>query len=190
MPKKADLRVTKTLRAIRQAFLAALQNKPVNKVSVTELAASAEISKGTFYLHYTDIYDLYITLVKEAVDKVSASFDPYPSILEDPEKFVQEFMFADVPLLGGLSVEEAVLFRPDNVAFAPNFTRYFIDAFRERIYETQTLARNLENDIRLEFLLTGMFTVLIKYEASFGSENKLREFVVRNFAKSIGTLFE
>ena len=58
------------------------------------------------------------------------------------------------------------------------------------IHDTITLARNLENDIRLEFLLTGMFTVLIKYEASFGSENKLREFVVRNFAKSIGTLFE
>ena len=58
-----DLRVIKTQRAIHDAFLSLLRTKPLAKISVTELARIAEINKGTFYLHYRDIYDLYHALL-------------------------------------------------------------------------------------------------------------------------------
>lgn len=44
---------------------------PVHKITVTELAKKAEISKGTFYLHYLDIFDLYNKLVKDTVTKIA-----------------------------------------------------------------------------------------------------------------------
>lgn len=56
MEEKIDLRIVKTKRAIQTNFLELLSHKPIDKVSVTELVKKAEISKGTFYLHYLDIY--------------------------------------------------------------------------------------------------------------------------------------
>ena len=53
-----DLREIKTQRSIRNAFLQLRSEKPLERIRVKELAELAEISKGTFYLHYHDVYDL------------------------------------------------------------------------------------------------------------------------------------
>ena len=76
MNQKTDLRIIKTRRSIKEAFMELILMKPVNKITVTELAERAEISKGTFYLHYLDIYDLYNRLVEEVANKIAESFNP------------------------------------------------------------------------------------------------------------------
>ena len=53
-----DLREKKTKRNIRNAFIELRAKKPLERISIKELAELAEISKATFYLHYKDIYDL------------------------------------------------------------------------------------------------------------------------------------
>ena len=50
-----DLRVTKTQRAIRAAFLELREKKPLEKITVKELCQRAEILKSTFYDHYADV---------------------------------------------------------------------------------------------------------------------------------------
>ena len=50
-----DLRVTKTQRAIRAAFLELREKKPLEKITVKELCQRAEIHKSTFYDHYADV---------------------------------------------------------------------------------------------------------------------------------------
>ena len=60
-----DLRQRKTRKAIKEAFLKLHEKKPVEKITVKELAGIAQISKATFYLHYRDIYDLAEQLQKE-----------------------------------------------------------------------------------------------------------------------------
>lgn len=55
---KTDLRIIKTKASIKREFMTLLQKKPVEKITVTELAEKALINKGTFYLHYQDIYNL------------------------------------------------------------------------------------------------------------------------------------
>lgn len=57
MGKTHDLRVQKTRNSIRGQFIQLIKTKPVNKITVTELASLAQINKGTFYLHYPDIYE-------------------------------------------------------------------------------------------------------------------------------------
>ena len=68
--KKTDLRVIKTRRAINAALLDLLQKKSIDNITVTELSQKAEINKGTFYLHYADIYDLYQNALKEHFIKI------------------------------------------------------------------------------------------------------------------------
>ena len=57
-PKKEDRRVRYTKQAIRDGFLRLLAEKPIEKISVTEICREADINRGTFYAHYSDPYVL------------------------------------------------------------------------------------------------------------------------------------
>ena len=79
-----DRRVIKTDVAIREAFLYLLQEKPLNRITIAEISRSANISRGTFYLHYRDIYELYTRIDNELFENFGKMYDAaYPST--DPE---------------------------------------------------------------------------------------------------------
>ena len=180
MEKKSDLRVSKTLRAIHAAFLELMVKKPVQKITVTELAQRAEISKGTFYLHYADIFDLYRRLVHDTVDKIAKSFDPYPELFTDPEAFVRTFLFSQVePLREGLTPGEYALLLEKNIQHCSDYPQCFIDAFKAQIYRVGKLVPCEENDIKLEFLLTGMLSVVVRYRPQARGDAEQREFVIQ-----------
>lgn len=65
--KKEDRRVIYTKKVIRDSFLQLLSEKPVEKISVTEICKNADINRGTFYAHYSDPYDLKLKLTHEIV---------------------------------------------------------------------------------------------------------------------------
>ncbi len=65
-----DLREKKTLRNIRNAFLQLRSKKPLERITIKELAQIAEISKTTFYLHYKDIYDLSEHMQGELIEDI------------------------------------------------------------------------------------------------------------------------
>ena len=69
-PKKTDRRVKYTKQAIRDGFLKLLSQKPIEKISVTEICREADINRGTFYSHYKDPYDLRDSLVEELIEAV------------------------------------------------------------------------------------------------------------------------
>ena len=50
--------VRRTKRLLKASLIDLLQTKGITKISVSELAQAADINRGTFYLHYRDIYDL------------------------------------------------------------------------------------------------------------------------------------
>ena len=54
-----DRRTYKTEKAIREAFLYLLKKKSINKITIAEISQAADLGRGTFYLHYKDIFDLY-----------------------------------------------------------------------------------------------------------------------------------
>ena len=180
MEQKSDLRVTKTRRLIKAAFLDLVQAKPVQKITVTELAKRAEISKGTFYLHYLDIYNLYNQMVEETVAKIAGSFDPYPDLFSAPESFVRTFLFSQVEPLGlSLSAGERTLLTEKNMQSCSRYPQYFLDAFKEHIYQVGVLARCEENDIKIGFLLTGMLSIVIQYRPLTAGDQKKMDFIVQ-----------
>ena len=68
-----DIRIEKTERAIKQAFMELRAQKPLEKIRVKELCDLACINKSTFYAHYQDIYALATLLEDEMVEVVVAS---------------------------------------------------------------------------------------------------------------------
>lgn len=78
-----------TKSVIREAFLSLLKEKPVEKISVTELCAKADINRSTFYAHYLDVYDLKDKLEQGFFQEISALFQ-----VKNWDNFMLEMMRA------------------------------------------------------------------------------------------------
>lgn len=75
-----DRRTRKTKKAIESSFLTLLGQKSLGRITVAELCRMADIGRGTFYLHYTDVYDLYEKIENEASSGLYKLFeDAFPS---------------------------------------------------------------------------------------------------------------
>ncbi|MBQ5677573.1 MAG: TetR/AcrR family transcriptional regulator [Clostridia bacterium] len=66
-----DIRVRRTKKLLRNGVAELGKAKSVNKITVKELTDLVEINRGTFYLHYNDVYDL----VDSIEDELCNEFD-------------------------------------------------------------------------------------------------------------------
>ena len=57
--------VRNTKKKLRDGLLQLMQEKPANEITVKELTDLADINRGTFYTHYSDVYDMIRTLEDE-----------------------------------------------------------------------------------------------------------------------------
>ena len=81
--KKIDRRVRKTKQQLRNGFAELLKDKPVKDITVREIADYIDINRGTFYLHYKDIYDMMEQIQNEMFDEFNAIIDAHsPSELK------------------------------------------------------------------------------------------------------------
>ena len=53
-----DMRVRMTKKMLIGAFLQLRREKPLRRITVSELCQCAGVGRGTFYAHYEDVYDL------------------------------------------------------------------------------------------------------------------------------------
>lgn len=65
-----------TRQRIRKAFLTLLRRMPIHAISVKELCAMAGVSRGTFYAHYEDVYDLLHRIEDEMTAEIAAALVP------------------------------------------------------------------------------------------------------------------
>ena len=66
--EKMDRRVRKTRALLLQGLVKMLETHDIQDISVKELTELVDINRGTFYLHYDDIYDLIMQIKGSAVD--------------------------------------------------------------------------------------------------------------------------
>ena len=93
MGKKMDLRIIKTKKNIRDAFLKLRAENPLEKIKVTELCKLAMINKSTFYKHYQDIYSLSEELENETFATIMGNFEDINSLFANPETFMKGLYF-------------------------------------------------------------------------------------------------
>ena len=60
-------RNTRTEARIKAAFTTLVRTKGFDSMSVSDIARTAGINRGTFYMHYTDKFDLRVQLIENAV---------------------------------------------------------------------------------------------------------------------------
>jgi AcrR family transcriptional regulator len=65
-----DRRSIRTKKMIRIALSQLIEEKGFNGISITDVTTRADINRGTFYLHYTDKYDLLEKIENEVIQEL------------------------------------------------------------------------------------------------------------------------
>ncbi|WP_033168038.1 TetR/AcrR family transcriptional regulator [Clostridium sp. KNHs205] len=87
-----DLRIIKTRKLIRDAFVKLIDVKGFNGITINNIADMAMINRSTFYLHYTDKYDLLHQTMEEAIQNILQMVAPEAHIIDgklEYDSFVQ-----------------------------------------------------------------------------------------------------
>lgn len=81
MQQKAEYRnAIRSKKLIRNAFIELLQTKTLDRITVTNIVERAELNRGTFYAHYTDIN----MLIQSIEDEIAQSLYNLLSDVENP----------------------------------------------------------------------------------------------------------
>ena len=71
MAEKVDRRVRKTKAQLRAGLARLMQKKSIKEITVKELVEEVDINRSTFYLHYTDIYQMLESIEAELMEEIT-----------------------------------------------------------------------------------------------------------------------
>ena len=80
-----------TKKKIREEFIKILNERPLNKITVKDIASACKINRNTFYYYYTDVYALLSELFQTELQTVT---DEYNDTFSWEESFIVATKFA------------------------------------------------------------------------------------------------
>lgn len=69
--KKMDQRIRLTRNLLKNALVQLMQEQHISKISIRAICEVADINRSTFYVHYTDQYDLLNKVEQEVLDNLN-----------------------------------------------------------------------------------------------------------------------
>ena len=80
-----------TKRALEQSLKNLLLRKPLNKITISDIAEDCGINRMTFYYHFQDIYDLVEWSCLEDARKALEEKKTYDTWQQDLYRFLRQF---------------------------------------------------------------------------------------------------
>ncbi len=59
---------------LREEFVKLLNEKPFNKITITELVKNCELNRNTFYYYYTDLYGVLTEVFEDELGKITSGY--------------------------------------------------------------------------------------------------------------------
>ena len=83
-----DRRVRKTKKQLRSALTQLLLEKDISRITVRDVADLADVNRGTFYAHYSDVYDLLHQLEDDLLTRLDEVGVRYSARQSDGKTFL------------------------------------------------------------------------------------------------------
>ena len=137
-----DRRIKYTKNIIKTTFLKKLEEKEINKITVSEICKEADVNRATFYRYYLDVYDLLDSIETEFVDNLRLIFK---------EENYTVYSFA-LKVLNIFLENKQIL----KVIFKSRSNINFMQEFLETAYEKcQTKWKNIDSNLTDEQIELG-----------------------------------
>lgn len=160
MDNKAEYKsAIRSKQMIRQAFFDLLQKKPAEKITVTDIVKTANINRGTFYAHYSNVRCLidaieedFINQLYDILEKISVVQSPLDVLLK-----ISEFLENDVELykkLANVTVSLSFVMKLQNI-----FVSYMLNCAAI----DEALRNSREFKARANFFSAGVATLYMSW---------------------------
>ncbi|MEK3670917.1 MULTISPECIES: TetR/AcrR family transcriptional regulator [unclassified Paenibacillus] len=165
MNKKTDLRILRTKQSIRMAFIALIQEKGYEAITIQDIADRAMINRNTFYLHYENKPDLLNTYMdellgelKNAVILCPISMNPYNiSVLETIMQTILEHISHNTSFYYAMLIEENRIY-----PFRAKMEKIIKDKLNEGWNPTAAnFSLVLSKDLLFEYLVSSFMGIII-----------------------------
>lgn len=164
MNKKTDLRIIRTQKAIREAFLELLNKKRYEQITIQDIAEKAVVNRNTFYLHYLDKDDLLAKLSSECLSELEKSLNLNIIEIKDEVRDNNLRSIIDNVLS---TIERNFSFYQIMMSDSgiPRFTENFKEIIKNQITKTLKNIRQLrahekkQVEVCIEYVLSGMIGV-------------------------------
>ncbi|WP_077612474.1 TetR/AcrR family transcriptional regulator [Clostridium sp. Marseille-P2415] len=191
MSNENDLRIIKTRKLIRDAFIKLMDRKGFHGITINNIADMAMINRSTFYLHYTDKYDLLQQTMEEAIQNILQLVAPETHIIDgklEYDSFVQNINSILETIANDALLYKIIL----NDKEMSGISKEFEDALIEKLDICFPDHILISRDLFLE-LLTSLYMSAIrwwlnndmKYSPNFVSE-QLVKLLVAGPCKTVG----
>ncbi len=192
MSETQDKRVKKTKRAVRDAVISLLRDKPIGQITVKELSDAAHINRKTFYAHYAKVEDVIAELEDELTENVA--YYLHTAVMEgenpDPQYFIR---FVNLVYNSNPAFFENVVSARNYAYLAQKIKRVFkkelIAYFSDRIPNTLYLS------YMTEYFLGGMSALYVEWimsgkQVPFEEVNRILMRLSSNWAQAIAAAKE
>ena len=121
--KKEDIRITKTKKALSEAFFKMLTTTSLEDITVNDLCDKADVRRATFYKHFRDKSDFIVYLIKEARVRFGVKEDEFSS---QPHKIKEYYLKCSEAIMTYLLKYELTLKKILRSEVRPTFIEMFV----------------------------------------------------------------
>lgn len=167
----------RTKKAVKHAFSELIEEKGLDSLTVSDIARSAGINRGTFYLHYVDKDDLKKQLESEALDAIRerlfnseesnpndpVDVIPYVAILSALEYVSEDFEFI-----------KAIIGPRGDHAFLGRFRDNLGEMIEKQIAKSTTLRLEMKGfprEYAMQVMLAGIVAIFELWLSRDGKES-------------------
>ena len=176
--KKIDRRVIKTKKAIRRAFMEALECKELEKITMKEIAERADVDRKTVYNYYAGAQDILDEIEDEAVAELEILTK---DLHYDPQNPLAVFEVITSLLTGKLELYTHLMRMERNSRLILKMIDYLRDKVRDTICRSKEIKPE-KVELVTEYVTAGVFSA---YRYWFNAKEKCS---LQEFSKDVAAL--
>lgn len=156
---KVDRRILKTQESLKNAVIELMSEKKFDEITIRDIADTANVNRGTIYLHYQDKYDLLDKLIEahfnelENMDKWACEMNWTDALVPYFEYFEENFLFFSTMLASQENKGAPSSFRSRLLAS-------FMEGFKGEIDRESDRNMELSEDVMLQYAGTAYVGII------------------------------
>lgn len=156
-----DRRTRRTKKLLTEAFIELLSEKKLNEITVKELCDKADINRGTFYLHYQDIYDLKQNIETDLYAELMELIQPFSNVkeLDSYQLFYNMFLYTKK----NEALFRAFLGPNGDISFLTNLKTLFKEYYLSALLKERTLDITTNLVYAYDFISSGFTGLVISW---------------------------
>ncbi len=154
-PTKRQIQARETKQRLYENAITLFDKKGYSSVTIEEICAKSNLSKGTFYVHFNSKHDIVITQSKQTDEEQKTFYEGLDKSLPFSQQLIlfMEFICANIQKDKGIDTERAIyaaeLDKTNQPGYIINESRPIYTIFRE-IYTKGQAAGEFRSDITID----------------------------------------